>query len=138
MAALLISCIMACSHSSNNTSQNTNNEDDCPILSTTDADRFPKIILSITSDSLVACHDNFNGKDDNPLILDISNPGFNDFMNQWFNSMDSTEVAEINANVAVHITVHPDVKDETVDKVKAAVKSCGVEKISISNFDIEN
>ena len=103
----------------------------------TKAERNPKFILAITSDSLLTCKNNFNGIDENPLILDTTNPGLTDYMAEWINSLDTIEVNELKNTSALHITVGPDVSDATVNKVKTAIKGCGIEKFSMSNFDIE-
>ncbi|MDE6013287.1 MAG: hypothetical protein K2G91_11275 [Prevotella sp.] len=109
-----------------------------PSLANTDADRTPKILLAITSDSLLTCYNNSNGNDEDPLILDTTNPGLTDFMAQWINSMDSAQINELKNTSTLHITVGTGVSDDTLDKVKTAVKIYGIEKFSISNFDIES
>ena len=112
-------------------------EDDCPRLYRTDADRKPKFILTITSDSLLSCRNNFSGKDEIPLILDTTNPGFAEFVAKWINSLDSVQADELMNTQALHITVGTGVSDVTVDKVRMVLRNCGVERLSVSNFDIE-
>lgn len=103
----------------------------------TEASPSPKLILSLTSDSLLTCCNNFNGKDQTPLVLDTTNPALADFLAQWINSLDSIQKQKLQESYLLHITVGADVSDSSVEKVKRAVKECGVEKISLSNFDIE-
>ena len=112
--------------------------DDSSFTMQTEAERNPKFIFAITSDSLLTCKNNFSKSDEDPLILDTTNPGLTDLMAEWINSLDTIEVNELRNTYALHITVGPDVGDATVNKVKTAIKGCGIEKFSISNFDIEN
>lgn len=138
---LLIFCITflpSCSHSTGDSKQSIAYEDEHPSLANSDADRTPKFLLAITSDSLLTCYNNFSGNDEDPLILDTTNPGLTDFMAQWINSMDSAQINELKNTSTLHITVGTGVSDDTLDKVKMAVKTCGIEKFSISNFDIES
>lgn len=134
---LLIFCIAflsSCSHSTGDSKQSIAYEDEHPSLA--NGDRTLKFLLAITSDSLLTCYNNFSGNDEDPLILDTTNPGLTDFMAQWINSMDSAQINELKNTSALHITVGTGVSDDTFDKVKMAVKTCGIEKFSISNFDI--
>ena len=77
-----IMMMASCSQSSNNYQRAALPDDDRPPLEYSDADRTFGVVLEITSDSLMKCNNNFSGNDDNPLILDISNPGFPDLLIQ--------------------------------------------------------
>lgn len=134
---LIIGCAMlvaSCSQSANNSKITTSAEDDRPPLEYSDADRTFSIILEITSDSLITCNNNFSGKDENPLILDTSNPDFPDLFSKWFASMDSTQINLLKTGSELHISVGDDVTEATIEKVKSNVKKCGIEGMSISNF----
>ena len=134
---VLMGCTMmvaSCSQSSNNTQKTVLAEDDRPPLEYSDADRTFSVVLEISSDSLVACNNNFSGIDDNPLILDTSNPGFPDLFSKWFASMDSIQINLLKSGSALHISVGDGVTDATIEKVKNNVKNCGIEGMSISNF----
>ena len=134
---LLMGCTMmvaSCSQSSNNTQKTVLAEDDRPPLDYSDADRTFSVVLVISSDSLMACNNNFSGIDDNPLILDTSNPGFPDLFSNWFASMDSIQINLLKSGSALHISVGDGVTDATIEKVKNNVKNCGIEGMSISNF----
>ena len=134
---LLMGCTMmvaSCSQSSNNTQKTVLAEDDRPPLEYTDADRTFIVVLEISSDSLMACNNNFLGKDDNPLILDTSNQDFPDLFSKWFASMDSTQINRLKTGSELHISVRDGVTDATIEKVKHIVKKCGIEGMSISNF----
>lgn len=109
-------------------------EDECPFPNHTESEREPKFVFTITSDSLLACYNNFNVKDERSVILDTTNPGFPDILAQWIGSLDSVEASELLRTSALHITVGNDVSDASVDKVKRTVRNCGIEKFSISNF----
>lgn len=113
-------------------------EDDRPPLECTDADRTFSVVLKIASDSLLTCYNGFTNKEDNSIIFDTSNPGFNDFFADWFNSLDSIQVNELQSTSALHIIVGADVTSATVERVKTAIRYCGIEKYSLSNFDIDN
>ena len=130
-----LSMMMAsCSHTSNNTKTTASAEDDRPQLEYSDADRKFSVVLEITSDSLMTCNNNFLGKDDNPLILDTSNPSFPDLFSEWFASMDSIQRHRLKEGSELHISVGNDVTDATIEKVKSNVIKCGIEGMSISNF----
>ena len=134
---LLMGCTMmvaSCSQSSNNTPKTVLAEDDRPPLEYSDADRTFSVVLEISSDSLMACNNNFSGIDDNPLILDTSNPGFPDLFSKWFASMDSIQINLLKSGSDLHISVGDGVTDATIEKVKNNVKNCGIEGVSISNF----
>ena len=134
---LLMGCTMmvaSCSQSSNNTQKTVLAEDDRPPLEYSDADRTFSVVLEISSDSLMACNNNFSGIDDNPLILDTSNPGFPDLFSKWFASMDSIQINLLKSGSDLHISVGDGVTDATIEKVKNNVKNCGIEGMSISNF----
>lgn len=126
--------VASCSQPSNNSQITAFAEDDRPPLEYSDADRTFSIVLEITSDSLMTCNNNFSGKDDNPLILDISNPNFSDLFSEWFASMDSIQINQLKSGSDLHITVGDGVMDATIEKVKNNIKKCGIEGISISNF----
>ena len=126
--------LASCSQSSNNANTTALAEDDRPPLEYSDADRTFDVVLEITSDSLITCNNNFSGKDDNPLILDTSNPDFPDLFSEWFASMDSTQISRLKAGSELHISVGNDVTDVTIEKVKNNIKKCGIEGMSISNF----
>ena len=126
--------VASCSQSSNNGKITAFAEDDRPPLEYSDADRTFSVVLEITSDSLMTCNNNFSGKDDNPLILDISNPNFSDLFSEWFASMDSIQINQLKSGSDLHITVGDGVMDTTIEKVKNNVKKCGIEGMSISNF----
>ena len=96
----------------------------------------PKFIFVLTSDSLLTCHNNFDAADDDTLILDTTNPGFTGLMAQWIGTLDSIEADALLGTSALHITIRPEVSSATVDKVKTAINECGIEKFSMSNFDI--
>ncbi|MDE6269967.1 MAG: META domain-containing protein [Muribaculaceae bacterium] len=121
----------------NKTAHSTESGDECPFPYSSAADAEPKFVLKIASDSLLACYNNVEAKDEDPLIMDTTNPGFAEFMAQWINSLDSVQAQELFATSALHITVGQEVSDATVEKVKTTLRGCGVEKFSISNFDIE-
>ena len=130
-----LSMMMAsCSHTSNNNKTTASAEDDRPQLEYSDADRTFSVVLEITSDSLMTCNNNFSGKDDNPLILDTSNPSFPDLFSEWFASMDSTQINRLKEESELHISVRSGVSDATIEKIKNNIKKCGIEGISISNF----
>ena len=134
---LLMGCTMmvaSCSQSSNNTQKTVLAEDDRPPLEYSDADRTFSVVLEISSDSLMVCNNNFSGIDDNPLILDTSNPGFPDLFSKWFASMDSIQINLLKSGSDLHISVGDGVTDATIEKVKNNVKNCGIEGMSISNF----
>ena len=82
----------------------------------------------------MACNNNFSGIDDNPLILDTSNPGFPDLFSNWFASMDSVQISQLKDGSELHISVGDGVTDATIEKVKRNVMKCGIKGISISNF----
>ena len=126
--------VASCSQSSNNTQKTVLAEDDRPPLEYSDADRTFSVVLEISSDSLMACNNNFSGIDDNPLILDTSNPGFPDLFSKWFASMDSIQINLLKSGSDLHISVGDGVTDATIEKVKNNVKNCGIEGMSISNF----
>ena len=126
--------VASCSQPSNNSKITEFAEDDRPPLEYSDADRTFSIVLEITSDSLMTCNNNFSGKDDNPLILDISNPNFSDLFSEWFASMDSIQINQLKSGSDLHITVGDGVMDATIEKVKNNIKKCGIEGMSISNF----
>ena len=126
--------VASCSQPSNNGKITAFAEDDRPPLEYSDADRTFSVVLEITSDSLMTCNNNFSGKDDNPLILDISNPNFSDLFSEWFASMDSIQINQLKSGSDLHITVGDGVMDATIEKVKNNVKKCGIEGMSISNF----
>ncbi len=134
-------CVMmmaSCNQSPNNTKTPALAEDDRPPLECTDADRTFSVVLEITSDSLLICHNEFLNKEDNSIVLDISNPGFNDFFAEWFHSLDSIQANELQNTSTLHIIVGANVTSATVDRVKTAIRYCGIEKYSLSNFDIDN
>ena len=134
---LLMGCttmVASCSQSSNNTQKTVLTEDDRPPLEYSDADRTFSVVLEISSDSLIACNNNFSGIDDNPLILDTSNPGFPDLFSKWFASMDSIQINLLKSGSELHISVGNDVTDATIEKVKNNIKKCGIDGMSISNF----
>ena len=134
---LIIGCsimVASCSQSSNNAKITALADDDRPPLEYSDADRTFDVVLEITSDSLITCNNNFSGKDDNPLILDTSNPRFYDLFSEWFASMDSVQINRLKKGSELHITIRDDVTDSTIEKVKRAVRKCGIEGMSISNF----
>ena len=133
----IIGCAMmvaSCSQSSNNTKIAALAEDDIPPLEYSDADRTFSVVLEITSDNLITCNNNFSGKDENPLILDISNPSFSDLFYEWFASMDSIQINQLRNGSELHISVSDDVTDATIEKVKNNVIKCGIKGMSISNF----
>ena len=134
---LLMGCTMmvaSCSQSSNNTQKTVLAEDDRPPLEYSDADRTFSVVLEISSDSLMTCMNNFSGIDDNPLILDTSNPDFPGLFSEWFASMDSIQINQLKSGSDLHITVGDGVMDATIEKVKNNVKKCGIEGMAISNF----
>ncbi len=124
----------SCSQSSNNAKITALAEYDRPPLEYTDADRTFSVVLEITPDSLMACNNNFSGKDDNPLILDTSNPSFPDLFSKWFASMDSIQIDRLKNGSELHISVRDGVTDATIEKVKSNVIKCGIKGMSISNF----
>ena len=126
--------LASCSQSSNNAKITALADDDRPPLEYSDADRTFSVILEISSDSLMTCNNNFSGNDDNPLILDTSNPSFPDLFSEWFASMDSLQRNQLKDGSELHISVGNDVTDATIEKVKSNVKKCGIEGMSISNF----
>ena len=126
--------VASCSQPSNNGKITAFAEDDRPPLEYSDADRTFSVVLEITSDSLMTCNNNFSGKDDNPLILDISNPNFSNLFFEWFASMDSIQINQLKSGSELHITAGDGVTDATIEKVKNNVKNCGIEGLSISNF----
>ena len=89
----------------------------------TETERIPKFIFAVTSDSLLTCKNKFSKRDEDPLILDTTNPGLTDLMAEWINSLDTIEVNELKNTSALHITVGSDVSDATVNKVKTAIKA---------------
>ena len=109
-------------------------EDDRPPLVFTDADRTFSVMLEITGDSLLTCHNNFYGDDNNPLILDTSNPAFPDLFFNWFESMDSAQINRLKSGNELHISVKDSAADVTVEKVKRNLVKYGIEGMSISNF----
>ncbi|MDE7470451.1 MAG: META domain-containing protein [Paramuribaculum sp.] len=111
-------------------------DDDCPFPTRTDADRKPLVVLKITADSLLACCNRVTDNREDPLILDTTNPGFPEFLAQWISSLDSVPQTEIRTTSALHITVGSDVSDATFSRVKAVVRKCGIDRFSVSNFDI--
>ena len=134
---LVISCAMmmaSCSQSSNNTKKTALADDDRPPLEYTDADRTFGVVLEISSNSLMTCNNNFSGQDNNPLILDTSNPAFPDSLSNWFASMDSVQINRLKNSAELHISVRDGVTDATIEKVKRNVMKCGIKGISISNF----
>lgn len=134
---IFIGCGMmmaSCAQSSDNTQRTTSVEEDRPPLEYTDADRTFSVVLEISSDSLLTCNNNFLGIDDNPLILDTSNPGFPDFLSNWFATMDSVQINRLKSGRELHISVGDSVADATVEKIKHNVMKCGIRGISISNF----
>ena len=134
---LIVGCAMmmaSCSHSSNDSKTTALTEDDRPPLEYSDADRTFSVVLEITSDSLITCNNNFSGKDDNPLILDTSNPSFPDLFSEWFTSMDSIQRSRLKDGSELHISVGNDVTDATIEKVKNNLKKCGINGMFISNF----
>ena len=134
---LVIGCAMmmaSCSQSSNNSKKTAVEVDDRPPLQYTDADRTFSVVLEISSDSLMTCHNNFFGQDSDPLILDTSNPAFPDFLSDWFASMDSVQINRLKNGDELHISVGDGVTDATIEKVKRNVMKCGIKGISISNF----
>ena len=76
------------------------------------------------------------------LLNIVSCTSENPLIGEWavinYSDPFKIEVNELRNTYALHITVGPDVGDATVNKVKTAIKGCGIEKFSISNFDIEN
>ena len=126
--------LASCSQSSNNAKTTALAEDDRPPLEYSDADRTFDVVLEITSDSLITCNNNFSGNDDNPLILDTSNPDFPNLFSKWLTSMDSTQIIRLKNGSELHISVGDDVTDATIEKVKNNIKKCGIEGMSISNF----
>ena len=134
---VIIGCAMmvaSCGQSSNNAKITALAEDDRPPLEYSDADRTFGVVLEITSDSLITCNNNFSGKDDNPLILDTSNPRFSDLFSEWFASMDSIQISRLKSGSELHISAGDGVTDATIEKVKRNVIKCGIEGMSISNF----
>ncbi|MDE5877442.1 MAG: hypothetical protein K2H47_08135 [Muribaculaceae bacterium] len=119
----------SCSQSSNNAKITALVEDDRPTLESTDADRTFSIVLEIKSDSLMTCNNNFSGKDENPLILDTSNPDFPDLFSEWFASMDSIQINRLKNGSELHISVGTGVTDATIEKVKNNVIKCGIERM---------
>lgn len=134
---ILIACALAlpsCSQSTDKTKMTVSSQDDRPQLEFTDADRKFSVNLEISSDSLLACHNTFNGKDENPLILDTTNPGFPDFLAKWFGTMEPGQIDDLKNDSGIHIIVGASVSDATLEKVKQNIMECGINKISISNF----
>lgn len=133
---LIMGCIMmlaSCSQSTNN-QKSTSTNDDRPPLQFTDADRTFSVVLEITSDSLMTCYNNFSGKDENPLILDTSNPAFPDFFSEWFESMDSAQITQLRNGSELHISAKDGVTEATIEKVKSNVIKHGIKGMAISNF----
>ena len=128
--AMMVSSCNRASH----TNQSVAMEDDRPPVECTDADRTFSVVLEITSDSLMTCNNNITGKDENPLILDTSNPEFPHLFSDWFASMDSIQITRLKSGSELHISVRNGVTDATVEKVKSIIKKCGIEGMSISNF----
>ena len=124
----------SCSQTSNNTKTTASAEDDRPPLEYSDADRTFSVVLEITSDSLMTCNNNFSGKDDNPLILDTSNPNFPDLFFNWFDSMDSIQINKLKKGSELHISAKDGVTDATVEKVKQNLRKYGIKGMSVSNF----
>lgn len=134
---LVVGCSMlvtSCNLSSNNTRTTALAEDDRPPLDHSDADRTFRVVLEITSDSLMTCYNNFSGKDDNPLILDTSNSDFPNLFSKWFASMDSIQINQLKNGSELHISAMSGVTDATIEKVKSSVIKCGIKGMSISNF----
>lgn len=134
---LIIGCalmVASCSQTSNNTKTTASAEDDRPPLEYSDADRTFSVVLEITSDSLMTCNNNFSGKDDNPLILDTSNPNFPDLFFNWFDSMDSIQINKLKEGSELHISAKDGVTDATVEKVKQNLRKYGIKGMSVSNF----
>ena len=134
---LLMGCTMmvaSCNQSANNNQSSALADDDRPPLEYSDADRTFSVVLEISSDSLMACNNNFSGIDDNPLILDTSNPSFPDLFSNWFASMDSVQISQLKDGSELHISVGNGVTDATIEKVKRNVMKCGIKGMSISNF----
>lgn len=133
----VIGCVMmmvSCAQSSVKKQNTMSAEDDRPPLEFTDADRTFSVVLEISRDSLLTCNNNFSGSDENPLILDTSNPEFLDNHSGWFSTMDSTQISRLQNNSELHISVGDDVADATIEKVKRTIKKIGIEGMSISNF----
>ena len=134
---LLMGCTMmvaSCNQSANNNQSSALADDDRPPLEYSDADRTFSVVLEISSDSLMTCNNNFSGIDDNPLILDTSNPSFPDLFSNWFASMDSVQISQLKDGSELHISVGNGVTDATIEKVKRNVMKCGIKGMSISNF----
>lgn len=134
---LLMACALAlpsCGQSSDKTKSTISAEDDRPPLEFTDADRTFNVNFEISSDSLLTCHNSFNDKDENPLILDTTNPGFPDFLAKWFDSMEPNQIDDLKNDSGIHIIVGSGVSDATLEKVKQSIIGCGIKNISISNF----
>ncbi len=134
---LTISCgmmVTSCNLSSNNTQTPALAEEDRPPFEHSDADRTFSVVLEITSDSLMTCYNNFSGNDDNPLILDTSNPDFPNLFSKWFASMDSIQINQLKNGSELHISAKSGVTDATIEKVKSNVIQCGIKGMSISNF----
>lgn len=113
-------------------------EDDKPPLEFTDAERTFSVVLEISSDSLLTCSNIFSGSDENPLILDTSNPEFLDNLSGWFASMDSTQIKRLKNKSELLISVEEGVTDATIEKVKRSVMKIGIKGMSISNFLPDN
>lgn len=93
-----------------------------------------KVVLNIASDGLLTCNNNFHGKDTDPLLLDIANPGFNDFLRSWFKSFTPDEQKVLAEDTVSMIVIAPKVSDELVKRVKDAVRYAGIEKVTVSDF----
>lgn len=131
---LTMGCAMMIASCSSQSSNNTIETDDRPPLAYTDADKTFDVVLEITSDSLITCNNNFSGKDENPLILDTTNPNFPDLFAEWFASMDSIQLSRLKDGSELHISAKNGVTDATIEKVKSNVIKCGIKGMSISNF----
>lgn len=100
----------------------------------TDKEHAFKVVLNIASDGLLACNNNFHGKDTDPLLMDIANPGFNDFLRSWFKSFTPDEQKVLAEDTASMIVIAPKVSDDLVKRVKDAVRYAGIEKVTVSDF----
>lgn len=92
------------------------------------------VVLEITSDSLLTCHNDFMGQDSCPLVLDITNPGFTDFLGVWFDSLTPDQLSRLKRDSVLLVSAGPNVSNHLLDKVKKAVKDIGLEKMSVAAF----
>ena len=91
------------------------------------------VVLEITRDGLLTCNNDFDGKDTDPLILDINNPGFNDYLKIWFDSFTSEQLLYLNNDKALLIFIGPGVPYDLVEKVRNAVTIAGIDQMCVAD-----